>query len=429
MVTNPAPETSPPIGVRLTPVAASARAPALDVLRGFALFGILVVNLQLFAAPMVYMLAPSDFWPERIDQWALLLIALFGEGKFYALFALLFGVGFSLQLERARSLGADFAVPYIRRLVVLLLLGLTHATLLWFGDILALYAVLGFGLLWVAQWRRRTVWTVAGLVYLAPLAFFTALAMFIPADLWQGNEEGAYLQALAVEGAAAQDAYRSGGFTELLQQRLRDYSYALLGLIVMAPVVMALFLLGALLGRTSLFYRPERHRPLWLTLAVVALPAGLVFNAFFAVLIADRGLLFGWRLAEVMLLQSLGVPLLTGGYVGVLMLLVATEWGRARLAPIAAAGRMALTNYLMQTAICTTLFYGWGFGWYGYVRPVLWIPLAAVIFVLQLAWSVLWLRYFQLGPLEWGWRTWTYLRWQPLRRSVVPHANGNHRGL
>lgn len=406
------------------PVAPAERILAIDVVRGFALFGILLVNMAFFSRPLQSILLNETVWGPW-DHATELVIRALAEGKFYVLFSLLFGLGMALQMERAAAAGRGFAGYAVRRLLVLLAIGVGHAVLLWYGDILTPYAVLGFLLLAFRGRRDRTILIWAGVIYLVPLVIggvltgLIELARLMPDSAAEIDKAFALQRAeFRVLAATALQNYGHGSWADALRQRLTDLSTSTWGYFFIAPVIAAMFLTGLVIGRRRILQAPEQHVQLLRTLAVVGIPVGLACNVGFATVTADASLLElsgRWYLAYV--LQAAGAPLLAGGYAAALVLLLRREAWSERLRPLAAVGRMALTNYLLQSIICTTLFYGYGFGLFGKVGPAAGAMLALVIYAAQVPVSAWWLARFRFGPAEWAWRTLTYGRWQPMRAA------------
>ena len=245
------------------PVPQAERIQTLDIVRGFALFGILTVNMYLFSHPFQnYLLPPVELpWYDRAVQ---LLILALSEGKFYPLFSLLFGLGFAIQLERVRQRGGPLVPLHLRRLAILLVIGLLHATLIWIGDILTLYALLGMLLLLfmrVTRPRTLLVWAIGFWVVLQ-LATFALTGLIewgrsIPEVATSIDASFAQQEALfRSEREQALAAYGSGTFGEVTNQRIRDLATISLGALAMAPMVMAMFLIGTYIGRRGLLREP-----------------------------------------------------------------------------------------------------------------------------------------------------------------------------
>lgn len=413
---------------RPAPVGGAERLLVIDVLRGFAIFGILTVNITLFSAPHYVWWMDHVWWTSPADRAADWLIRIFGEGKFYTLFSFLFGLGMALQMRRVAGRGGRFALLYVRRLLVLLAIGLCHAVFFWYGDILTMYAVLGFGLLLFRKRSNLTILVVALLIYLLPICFYAGYAeqderarqdpeTALDYEHWasEWNEE------LLARAHAAVTEYGEGSLRSAFAQRMSDHAAIFMPTLrFMVPAVFAMFLLGFCVGRSDLLENAAAHRRLWWGLALVGLLLGGLLNGAYAA--ADHyesRLLITWDALGGYACHALGVPLLSAGYAATLILLLQHARWRRWLAPLAAVGRTALSNYLLQTLICTTLFYGYGFGLFGRLGLAWGLVLCVVMYALQVPLSVWWLLHFRFGPAEWLWRSLTYARWQPMRHGAV----------
>ena len=417
---------------RAGPVALAERIQTIDILRGFALFGILLVNMHLFSYPVQELLIGYDEAGPLLDRVAALGIQVFAESKFYPIFSFLFGLGFALQIQRAEERGSPFIPLYLRRLCILLLIGLAHAAFVWVGDILVLYAVLGVTLLlffrkrsprallvWAGVFLAIAVLLPAGLSGLAMLAKLTPAGAAEVSASFAASDAG-----LRAEAAQAAVIYATGSFAEITAQRLSDLRLMYSVAIFLAFNAFAMFLLGLYAGRRGIFRNISAHTPLFTRVFWWGCALGL--SSSFAHAMVSHGPEFAlptWLDVLADAARSLGAPVLALGYIaGFTLLLQHAAW-RARLGPLAAVGRMALTNYLMQSLIATTLFYGYGFGLFEQVGPGLGLLITVTIFGLQIPLSVWWLRHFQYGPVEWLWRTLTYLRPQPFRLATAVERN------
>lgn len=385
--------------ISLIPVGASERIHILDILRGFALAGILLVNIAGFASPAFlpgYLPGDSLPWYDSLADFTILYLA---DGKFFTIFSFLFGLGFAVQMTRAEARGRSLLSFYPRRLLVLFLFGLLHASLFWVEDILRLYALLGFALLAFRRLSNRAL--------LGWALFFLALgyALSLLHDPLQ-----AWLPDLAAPGAAI---YRAGTFLDVVSFQTRWGIFIFLQEAqTQAASVLALFLLGLLAGRLRFFEDLSAHRALLWRVLGLGLPAGLLLN------LLDYWLEPAWLGNLAFILAAL---CLSAAYVSALSLFSLTERGARWLAPLGQAGRMALTNYFLQSVVCSVLFNGYGLGWYEKIGSAGQIGLTALLYVLQVIFSVWWMRYFHYGPLEWLWRALTYLQKPPfLRTEQIP---------
>lgn len=408
----------------LAPVAAPERIAEMDVLRGFALLGILLMNVEFFFRPLQGIYLGLDRTLAGADAVAAWLVMTFVQGKFYTLFSMLFGMGFAIQLDRAAARGAGFGGVYVRRLLALLGFGLAHGLLIWAGDILVPYALVGFLLLLFRKTpvSRLPKWAAALLVVpmilMSLFVLVTTIAASNPVAREQVAQGQAETEARILEQAArATEVYSGGGFAELTAQRAVDVLQQLQFLPVFGITLLGLFLLGAWFVRSETMTRAADHLPRFRRMLVVGLGAGAPLAVASMFLGYGEGLLrVSPRAFAASALMTVAALLLSFGYLaGVVLLVQRPEW-RSRLAPLAAAGRMALSNYILQSVMMTAIAYSWGLGMFGSVPRAWQIPLAVAVWGVNLALSSWWLARFRFGPLEWLWRSITYLAPQPMRR-------------
>jgi uncharacterized protein len=414
--------TSTPVA----PVQQTERIQIVDILRGFALLGILFVNMTIFSRPIQAILFPSDPAAPWFDHAAEWLIHFLGEGKFYALFSMLFGLGLTLQMERIEARGGRFVPLYLRRLLVLLGFGLVHAFLVWIGDILILYALIGFLLILFRKAKPRTllVWIV--ILVALPLLFNAGITGLI--ELGKSVPEGAQqievvfaetIASFETDLARAYQVYADGNFAAITAQRIYDYtSMGVSAYFVMGFNVLAMFLLGVYFGKQGIFRNLEANRGLFRKLLAWGLILGLGGNALYATLILSLSRIEPtWPLLLATVAQAIGAPLLMLAYVSAFCLLALSPvWGK-RLQVLAPVGQMALTNYLTQSIVCTLIFYGYGLGLFGQMGMAAGIGLTFVIYLLQIPISHWWMKRFKYGPAEWLWRSLTYLKPQLMSRE------------
>ncbi|MCY7354800.1 MAG: DUF418 domain-containing protein [Lysobacter sp.] len=409
---------------RLAPVGASERIETMDVLRGFALFGILLMNIEAFVGPLMEALTGVNPRFSGADRWVDAAIYILVQGKFITLFSLLFGMGFAVMLERAQARGGSGAWLYARRLLALLGIGLVHAILVWSGDILLTYALLGFLLL---LFFRRTPlsrlpkWGVA--LYLLPLlltwlwAGFATLAQQDPqaaAEIQKVMvEQGQQMSALI---EAQRLAYGSGTYVQAVTQRVADTGTMLSFVIFFGPAVLGMFLFGAWFVRSGVMRNAGAHLPLFRRLLMLGLGLGLplmLWSAWTHPTMSFSEISIGSAAAQSAA-QVANVLMCFGYFAGVLLLMQQPTWAQ-RLRWLAPAGRMALTNYLLQSVICTLVFYGYGLGYFEQL-PRAWQPLFVLaVFAAQVVFSRWWLSKFRYGPAEWLWRWLTYLQRPSMR--------------
>lgn len=401
------------------------RIQAMDVLRGFALLGILLMNIEGMVGPLNGALTGVDPALAGADRVADTLIYLFVQGKFYPLFSLLFGMGFAVMLVRADAAERPFFMTYLCRVLALMAIGLAHALLVWSGDILFTYSLIAVLLL--LFFRRTPVsrlpkWGIAFIllpsVVIWGLGALVSLVQMVPGAAAQMDasmaEQGAQMAAVL---EAQRQAYGSGTFAEATAQRLADLKMMMGFLVFWGPQLLGLFLVGAWFVRSGVIARPQEHTRFHRRLRVVALPVGLAMVLVSYLLAPTSDMVtMNLRTSTAMGLFTLGGTLMALGYLAWIVKGVASvRWGPlwGRLAP---AGRMALTNYLLQSLVCTTIFYGYGLGYFEQLSRAWQVPFVLGLFLLQVWLSHAWLSRFRMGPMEWLWRTATYLRLPPMRR-------------
>jgi uncharacterized protein len=381
---------------------AAERLDLLDALRGFALLGILLANIEYWSGWGMMTpearLALAGPVQTGIAHW---LHKLAIDGKFYSLFSLMFGIGFALQLARLERRGADGLAIFRRRMLVLLLIGLVHLFLIWDGDILTLYALLGLLLPITRHWSDRSlalaalgllllpipgVWLFAELGW-QPAEPFKVLSEYL-ARPWYAGDQADAVTWLAKGDWQSHWGWLWGGWPWRIISILEGWRI---------PKVLALMLLGMLLGRRlAAGTLLDDGRLLWTTL-IAGLAIGLPFSIWYASLPGSD---------QAHLSAVLGTAPLALAYAAGFVLL----WPKARpvLCHLAPVGRMALTNYLSHSVLGTAIFYGIGLGLVGRLPPAGFYGVVAAIFGFQLIFSRWWLRRHAQGPMEWLWRKGTY---------------------
>ncbi|MBS3932944.1 MAG: DUF418 domain-containing protein [Truepera sp.] len=407
------------------PIAPGERIEIVDILRGFAIFGILLVNMLFFAHPVYRAAIDTGPWANPLDQVASLLLAFFAQGKFFTLFSLLFGLGLAIQMQRSQDKGQSAVPLYVRRLLVLLLIGLAHAFLFWWGDILTGYALVGFILLLFrhTEPRRLLRWAV---VFLAIPLVLTAgsVALF---ELARTTPEGAaQLEAVLAETEAqfraayeqALAVYRGENWVAMIPVRMAEWAFSANGALFggMLFLVLAMFLVGLYIGKQRLLHNTTEHLPLFRRVFAWGAGIGIIGNLLYVTLAHGASALeLTWGTLTGLAGLLIGAPALSLAYAtGLVILAQNATWHRLFM-PLAAVGRTALSNYLLQTLICTTIFYGYGLGLYGQIGPAAGLALSIAIFGLQVPLSNWWVKRFRFGPFEWLWRSLTYGKLQPLR--------------
>ncbi|GGD37827.1 DUF418 domain-containing protein [Pseudoxanthomonas indica] len=468
----PAPASSP--HASLTPIGGGERITALDKIRGFALLGIAAMNVEWFTRPISELGRGVDPSLHGVDWLVSWLVYVLVQGKFWTLFSLLFGIGFAVMLGRAEDRGSAFVTPYVRRIIGLFLFGAMHYIFIWTGDILHEYAFAALGLLlivsrswksWLlilvsvvaagvalklkampmlialcvlvglmmfflhrgslARYRKWgvTVYCLPFVIGLIVAAGLTAFPQFKPGEKpEQAAQRQERVQERAKERAEEIRIYTTATYTESVRHRAAQFTEHLPQAAGLSFMALPMFPIGFWFVRSGIVARLREHAGLFRRLAAWALPIGLGMTVLSAWLLPTfpndgGGGPDPFRMTVGSLFQ-LGALLLCLGYFAGLVLVTTSRWGARWLAPLAYAGRMALSNYILASVIGTWFFSGYGLGFYGQVSRPGQMLFVLAVFVLQIGFSYLWLQKFRYGPLEWLWRAITYWTLPPMRRQA-----------
>ncbi|WP_409252865.1 DUF418 domain-containing protein [Bacillus sp. SCS-153A] len=398
-----------------SPVLGKERIVTIDIIRGFALFGIFLVNMPAFhSAEFLRAIYAVEAEWSGADYWIDFFFTLFIDMKFFTMFSFLFGLGFYIFMSRAEEKGLKVKSLYLRRILGLFLFGLAHIILLWFGDILHTYALAGLLLLFFYKRKIKTmiIWAFS-LLFVINVLY--SLSLLLPSGLLQNFQEmntASYNQQYDEYVAA----YTTAGFGELISYRLGAEIVPLIFNIIPAMIpVLAMFLFGLAAGKAGIFKPDTEHLGFIRKIRTITLLIGIplvILLALFKLEILGAGIK---NSAYVQLFTSLSGVTLCIFYISALTLLLRKEQWQKRLRPLGYAGQMALTNYLSQTIICVSIFVGFDL----YEKVSLWAGtlLVLVIFAAQIIFSYFWLKKFQFGPFEWLWRSFTYGKLQPMKKK------------
>ncbi|WP_444998076.1 DUF418 domain-containing protein [Aliikangiella sp. IMCC44359] len=425
------------------------RIETLDVLRGFALFGIMSINIFIFVHPVNWF---DVSWNEigPLEYSFEIVKLLFVQGKFYSLFAFLFGLGFAVQLASAERRGDSFTLRFIWRMVILLIIALIHFTFIWNGDILKNYALAGLMLLFLYGLKRLVdngykrfsrknkaprwlIIVAACLCLFGPYAikggkaFQESLTInkYQAGDLLTESEQHFIEQwekaklAESIEEKKAKKAIKHEMFVSLGYAEVLAYRIELLPKKIWQPtfnfLILGLFLFGAYFGRKKLIERAAQKRAFFIRLIVGSFVVGMAFNILFIWAMVNMPPQVGsfWSFAINLGKSGSGIcfALMYTAIISLVMFSSAKRFLRW-LAPV---GRMALTHYLLQSLIGTWVFYGHGLGLMSNFSYIFQIAFVVVLFAVQAVFSHWWFARYRLGPVEWLWRSLTYWRCQPMR--------------
>lgn len=481
---------------RLSPVEDINRIQVMDLLRGFAIIGILLMNIEWFNRPISELLS-FDIKLTGLDWAASWLVKVFVEGKFYRIFSLLFGMGFAVMLLKAQAVDKPFGAWFSRRMLALFIFGMCHLLFLWNGDILHDYAVGGMlllGLVFLMRSKRfakhnhpKTYLKIA--LWMMALPFFISIAVSlffgitrthqVMTNDWReqvtiieqseiqlesinaqakkqalsspeiespeqthavtGTEEDEEpdLENLTPEEKIAyeienrvehkletqqkheeeNEAFTQSSYAVATEYRIKQAIFSLKITPVMAIFIcLPLFLIGYWLVASERITKPQSHQNFFNILCWGGLIFGVVLNISGTYLVlhpATQGAVEISVIGES--LQYYGQLVLAFGYLGLLVKLSQKASFMKYFSWLSPLGRMALTNYIGQSIILTSIFYGYAGGMFGQIARAEQILIAVVIIIAQVIFSKLWLNHFKFGPLEWLWRSITYLQWQPIK--------------
>jgi len=426
-ITTAIAEPERPIG----PIRPKDRIETIDVLRGFALLGVLVVNITGFSG----VAAVGQEWMGFADKAVQEFIQFFFTSKFFSTFTMLFGIGFAIQIGRLEEKTGHYLWTYGRRLLVLFLFGMAHLVLK--SDLISWYAICGAFLLLFRKVSSKALLLWALLLMPVPylhLAIVSTLATAeTPSQVLEETEQSEQRTNQQVEadnddtdtdfgwnnytGERAVRVYSEGDFSEVLTFNIQfrinrrtswvNYLWDILG-------PLPLMLVGVFIGRRRILERIHDEGPLLRKAFWLGLGFGIA-GTWFSQIVVGWTTMTGWVWFAGNVLFALAAWSMALGYGAGIVLLIQRDFWNKCLAPLQAVGRLALTNYLLQTLICTTLFYSYGLGLYGKFGPAAVTLLAIGIYLFQVALSLLWTRRFRFGPAEWLWRTLTYGKLQPMR--------------
>jgi len=384
-----------------TPIDEKNRMVWIDAARGFAIFGIFIVNIGAFSAPFFMYGGENEYWQSPVDQMTLAVIDIFFQASFYTLFSILFGFGIQMMQERLKQKNLHPVSVLLRRLTLLIGFGLIHAFLIWHGDILLSYGLIGLLLLLFLRKKNKTL-LVWAFVLLGGTVGLISLSLFMMRDFLHIVFEPAIDQAF--------ENYLSSNLLVIWSQNYQDWvmSNGISGLILLATTLLPLFLIGMYIARKRWLHEPAKYKSLLVKCWIITL------ILFIGLKMAPY--VFGNPPWFSYIQDNVGGTASALFYIISVTLLSQKEIGMKLLEPFAFVGRMALTNYISQSIISFILFYGIGFGLYGQIRPLTGVLVVIFVFILQILFSRWWMNRYLYGPLEWVWRSFTYGKKQPFRK-------------
>lgn len=395
------------------PTQIKSRVDLLDIYRGFAVFGIFVVNIGIMNSTFLNQEEFAKQWTSNLDQVAERILQLFFYTKFFPIFSLLFGMGISMQAVKMANENKGSFLFFGRRMFILFIFGILHILLFWSGDVLNLYAVIGLFTTLLIKKSNRFILGLFVILLLFPFydqtfEYLFNLINFHP-EMYLNNYTGEMVS----------EIIKNGTYVEGMQLRLLEYlSNIPILFVFLAPIAISMFLLGLYLGKNKIYesldlfiYRIKK--PMLLIAAVTN-----IYRLLFLFVLIHQEIyaseIYRQVFIKIMILSDVAMGLFYLWFIG--WVYYNTKW-RKILFPLKYVGRMALTNYIMQSFIGLILFSSIGFQLYETLSPLTALIIAMIVFSFQILLSKTWLKYFQFGPLEWIWRCFTYKEFLPIRKK------------
>jgi uncharacterized protein len=397
------------------PVNLQERIVSLDVLRGLAVMGILIMNIQSYSMISAAYINPTAYGDlTGLNKWVWILSHLFADQKFMTLFSLLFGAGVLLFMERLASKGDSSLGLHYRRTFWLFIFGIAHAYLLWYGDILVTYAMCALIIVLLRKLSPKTLVLIGFFLILIPSLLYLMFGFswdFIPPQGQDSIKNSWYSTPELITKELT--TYRSGWLEQMSMRIKEAINFQTFIFLIysgwraagMMLIGIALYKWGILSAKKSnLFYLISLIVGLVIGIPTIIIGITKNFAADWAV---NYSMFLGWQY------NYWASLFMAWAYISLAMLIYKWSQNSTIVSGFAAVGRMALTNYLVQTIICTFIFYGHGLGYFGSIDRTGQLIIVVIIWVFQLIISPLWLRKFRFGPAEWLWRSLTYWRRQP----------------
>lgn len=385
------------------PLEENLRLTWIDAARGFAIFGIFMVNTPAFNAPFFLYGGEGLYWSEPLDHLVQTLIDIFFQASFYTLFSFLFGFGIQLMADRLRDKQLDYRKIIFRRLLVLIGFGALHAFLIWHGDILLTYGLIGLLLLLFLRSSSSTLLFWGFSLLIGSSLLITGMLYSIRDMIQEPVNRQAINQAL--------ENYGNGSLLDIWRQNYEDWIYANGGdgYLFLIFSLLPLFLFGMYTARKRWLHDINIHKQFLIKMWFIMLVLFAVFKA--GPYLAGNPYWFSYAQ------DTIGGTASAIFYLLSITLLYAKG---SRIAnPLTHVGRMALTNYLFQSVFSFFLYYSIGIGLYGNIRPIWSVLITVIVFLMQIAGSSWWMKHFKYGPFEWLWRSLTYGERQKIRRRAV----------
>ena len=386
------------MGSIVKPVNNSERISSIDILRGFALLGILLVNVLGFNASIFDIHGYYTHLPDSFQVKFYKIYNGFTTDKFIFIFSFLFGYGIHLQYKKFKAISGNFMIFFSRRMLVLFVFGIAHILFLWAGDILLAYSLAGFLIL--SLHKLSTKWQLL----LAVIFYFSiGIWLVIEASLSHNYAMSAdcseYLE-------KAKIIYSSGNYMDCLYLRMKEYStFRNINDYFYLPRITGIMLFGFIASKNLFHQKVVINKPKWSLVLFIIVMISIVLNLGFEK-IHDHKSLFATAFYTTV--NELKTAFIACCYLLFILIIATNSTATKFLKPIALMGRMSLTNYFMQSVIFSVIFYGWGFGLFGQTKVTLLVMIAILVYTFQVIINIIWFRFYKQGPMESLWRNFSY---------------------
>jgi len=402
----------------ISPISSSERIISLDILRGFAIMGILIMNIQSFSIVGAAYLNPTAYGDfTGINKWTWLLSHVFADNKFMTIFSMLFGAGIVLMSNKIEEAGLKPAVLHYRRMFWLLVIGLVHSYLFWFGDILTAYAMCGLIVFLFRKLKAGWLFFFGLLTLSVGVGLYLFFGMTI--EYWpkENLDMSLGFWAPPAEDITAELNAYQGSFRDVFQERFSTsvFMQTMVFLINISWHAGGLMLIGMALYKWGIL-SGAKSKKFYTAGLIVGMGIGFSLVLYGIKQNFDHNWSFEYSMYIGSQFNYIGSIFISFAYISLIMLVLRSgilKWCQGTLSII---GRTALSNYLLQTLICTTIFYGYGFGIYGKIERWQMIPIVILVWLLQILLTRLWMRKYRFGPVEWIWRSLTYWKIQPIKK-------------
>jgi len=376
----------------------------IDILRGFALFGVLLVNVFGYNSSFFDFSGFYQAFSDSLNTHIFQLLIAYAADKFIFIFSFLFGIGFAIMYSKYQNNENYFLGLYTRRLLALMVFGIIHIVFFWSGDILFTYSLLGMILLLSRKLSPKITLPLAIFLYSFPVIYIAIQSIYpsLPSALNSDSN---------IEMTKVISIYSQGSYRDIMTLRLYEFwAFRNINTIYYAPKVLSIFFFGKLFYQQRLLRIINTSPKIYLSLAVLLITVGNFLNTYTDAVVdniaqSDSNPFY---LAIYMGVYELTNLFLSFGYILIVLVLSRTKYIKNLLGPLKYIGRMALSNYLLQSLIFTTVMYSYGGGRFGSFEPRELVIMAVIVFIIQVFISRLWLRYFKYGPMEFLWRKLTY---------------------